>query len=59
LYFVDYDEALISEHKGVPITDLAKPYGSVDAMLAYLRDHFILLNPELYILKPEAIAAAA
>ena len=60
MFFVDYDEAMIAEHKGKPLKDMQTSYDSqADATLAYLRDHFILLNPELYVLKPYEIVAVS
>ncbi len=60
MFFIDYDEAMIAEHKGKPLKDMQTSYESqADATLAYLRDHFILLNPELYVLDADDIVAVS
>jgi hypothetical protein len=57
MFFVDYDEALIAKHKGRKLAEFDVVYTTpgVDRTIAYLKDHFILLNPELYVLTGDEI----
>lgn len=60
MYFIDYDEALMADYKGKKYEQYATRYDDAkDKTIGFIKDHFIFLNPELYIIPAENIVKTA